>query len=70
MRIGESNTFCRFVANAKTRLIKDSDMGMHLFDTYTKEILYDEDTITIHYDLMIENEIIDTISMIWEITRR
>lgn len=67
MRIGESNTFCWFSNQNQTPLIKDTEAGSLYLSTYTTSYKYSEDMVCVQYDLYMDQEKIDTITMNWEI---
>ncbi len=67
MRTGDSNTFCRFVEEESTPLIKDSEFGTHLFVSKTKKIINENGIFHVEYDLFMQKECVDSIVMTWEI---
>lgn len=67
MRIGESNTFCRFIKDASTPLIKDSEFGSHLFVSQSKTVTIEDGLFHVEYDLYTQDEYVDTFLMTWEI---
>src|SRR5690554_578238 len=67
MRIGESNTFCSFVLDESTPLIKDSEYGVHTFVSKTKQLSNEAGLFHVEYDLFMQDECVDTITMTWEI---
>lgn len=69
MRIGESNTFCWFVLDEQTPLLKDSDVGPLLLTTTTNAFQFQNDVVVVEYDIFMDQEKIDTIKMTWEIIK-
>ena|SRR5690554_6798589 len=67
MRIGESNTFCRFSKNKKTLLIKDTDVSTHVLVVDNKNVETNVNYIKVEYDLTMDDARLDTITMSWEI---
>lgn len=67
MRLGESNTYCHFKLHEVTSLIKESEYGNHHLLCQTKELLVDEATYKVVYDLYFEADYVDTITMQWEV---
>jgi uncharacterized beta-barrel protein YwiB (DUF1934 family) len=70
MRLGESNTFCWFVYDTQTPLLKDGEVGTIQLTTHTTSYEYKKDVATLKYDLYTDQEKIDTITMNWEIIIR
>ncbi len=70
MRIGESNTFCQFIEGFATTLVKDSELGTHILTTKALKVIKDDDKFQVVYDLFLENDYLDTITMSWEIIRQ
>lgn len=67
MRTGDSNTFCRFVEEENTPLIKDSEFGTHLFVSKTNKIINENGIFHVEYDLFMLEECVDSFVMTWEI---
>jgi uncharacterized beta-barrel protein YwiB (DUF1934 family) len=69
MRVGESNTFCWFVCDEKTPLLKDSEVGPLLLTTTTKTLQFHDNVLIVEYDLFMDQDKIDTIKMTWEMIK-
>lgn len=67
MRTGDSNTFCRFVEEINTPLIKDSEFGTHLFVSKTNKMINENGKFHVEYDLFMQEELVDSFVMTWEI---
>lgn len=70
MRIGASKTFCWFALDTETPLLKDDEVGTLLLSTKTKTYIYENDIVSVEYDLYMNEDKIDTIKMTWEIIKQ
>ena len=67
MRLGPSNTYCHFKMNERTVMLKESDYGDYYLMSECRELVVEPGYYKVVYDLYLEAEAIDTITMIWEV---